>query len=173
MATPSTILAWGIAWTEEPGGLQSVGLQRVWRETQRLTLSLSPVPLGGCEEPMKVSSERARLQTAWCRVSISYWHSPKVHIQWLFQDPGWKPPLLWSLSWAPQPPDVSTPSVPTHSMSADLPWYSKKDCFVEQAFVFFHSCSYVFRRKHPYLTALMVPQSASHLLIVSAQQIFD
>ena len=29
MATPSTILAWGIAWTEEPGGLQSVGLQRV------------------------------------------------------------------------------------------------------------------------------------------------
>ena len=25
MATHSTILAWGIAWTEEPGGLQSRG----------------------------------------------------------------------------------------------------------------------------------------------------
>ena len=29
MATHSSILAWGIPWTEEPGGLQSVGLQRV------------------------------------------------------------------------------------------------------------------------------------------------
>ena len=28
MATPSSILAWRIPWTEEPGGLQSVGLQR-------------------------------------------------------------------------------------------------------------------------------------------------
>ena len=29
MATPSTILAWRIPWTEEPGGLQSLGSQRV------------------------------------------------------------------------------------------------------------------------------------------------
>ena len=29
MATHSSILAWEIPWTEEPGGLQSVGLQRV------------------------------------------------------------------------------------------------------------------------------------------------
>ena len=29
MATHSTVLAWEISWTEEPGGLQSVGLQRV------------------------------------------------------------------------------------------------------------------------------------------------
>ena len=29
MATYSSILAWKIAWTEEPGGLQSMGLQRV------------------------------------------------------------------------------------------------------------------------------------------------
>ena len=29
MATHSTILAWRIPWTEEPGGLQPVGLQRV------------------------------------------------------------------------------------------------------------------------------------------------
>ena len=27
--TPSSILAWEISWTEEPGGLQSLGLQRV------------------------------------------------------------------------------------------------------------------------------------------------
>ena len=28
-ATHSSILAWEIPWTEEPGGLQSIGLQRV------------------------------------------------------------------------------------------------------------------------------------------------
>ena len=31
MATHSSILAWGIPWTEEPGGLQSMGSQRVRR----------------------------------------------------------------------------------------------------------------------------------------------
>ena len=37
MATHSSILAWRISWTEEPGGLQSMGLQRVGH-TERLTL---------------------------------------------------------------------------------------------------------------------------------------
>ena len=31
MATQSSILAWRIPWTEEPGGLQFMGLQRVRR----------------------------------------------------------------------------------------------------------------------------------------------
>ena len=31
MATHSSILAWRIPWTEEPGGLQSIGWQRVGR----------------------------------------------------------------------------------------------------------------------------------------------
>ena len=29
MATHSSILAWKIPWTEEPGGLESMGLERV------------------------------------------------------------------------------------------------------------------------------------------------
>ena len=29
MAVPSTILVWKITWTEEPGGLQSLGSQRI------------------------------------------------------------------------------------------------------------------------------------------------
>ena len=32
MATHSSILAWKISWTEEPGRLQSMGLQRVGRD---------------------------------------------------------------------------------------------------------------------------------------------
>ena len=32
MATPSSVLAWSISRTEEPGGLQSMGLRRVRTE---------------------------------------------------------------------------------------------------------------------------------------------
>ena len=32
MATHSSILAWRIPWTEEPGGLQSIGSHRVGRD---------------------------------------------------------------------------------------------------------------------------------------------
>ena len=38
MATHSSILAWTIPWTEEPGGLRSMGSQRVG-QTERLTLA--------------------------------------------------------------------------------------------------------------------------------------
>ena len=31
MATCSSVLAWEIPWTEEPGGLQSMGSQKSWR----------------------------------------------------------------------------------------------------------------------------------------------
>ena len=42
MAAHSGIFAWRIPWTEEPGGLQSTGSQRV-KTTEQLTLSLSDV----------------------------------------------------------------------------------------------------------------------------------
>ena len=38
MATYSSVLAWRIPWTEEPGGPQSMGSQSM---TERLSLSLS------------------------------------------------------------------------------------------------------------------------------------
>ena len=33
MATPSSVPAWRIPWTEEPGGLYSMGLQRVGHDS--------------------------------------------------------------------------------------------------------------------------------------------
>ena len=39
MATHSSILAWGIPWTEETGKLQSMGLQRI-RYDEQLALAL-------------------------------------------------------------------------------------------------------------------------------------
>ena len=38
MATQSSALAWGTQWTEEPGGLQSMGLQRIGRDRARAML---------------------------------------------------------------------------------------------------------------------------------------
>jgi len=38
MATHSSILAWRIPWTEEPGGLQFMGLQRVGQELKLLSM---------------------------------------------------------------------------------------------------------------------------------------
>ena len=40
MATRSSILAWRIPWTEEPGGLQPTGLQRVQHDRATNTLEL-------------------------------------------------------------------------------------------------------------------------------------
>ena len=38
MATHSSFLAWRVPWTEEPGGLRSMGLQRVgWTGLKRLS----------------------------------------------------------------------------------------------------------------------------------------
>ena len=42
MATHSSILAWRIPWTEEPGGLQSIGSQRV-EPDRAISLSLGAV----------------------------------------------------------------------------------------------------------------------------------
>ena len=39
-ATHSSILAWRIPWTEEPGGLQSMGLQRVGHDSETNTSSI-------------------------------------------------------------------------------------------------------------------------------------
>ena len=40
MATRSSILAWKIPWTEEPGGLQSMGRREL--DTEQLTLHFNP-----------------------------------------------------------------------------------------------------------------------------------
>ena len=49
MATHSSTLAWTTPWTEEPGGLQSIGSIRV---TERLTLSLGNAKLTSVVLPM-------------------------------------------------------------------------------------------------------------------------
>ena len=46
MATHSSILTWRIPWTEEPGGLQSMGLQRVGHDgATNTSLSFFPISI--------------------------------------------------------------------------------------------------------------------------------
>ena len=47
MATHSSILAWRIPWTEEPGGLQSVGLQRVGDDSTQQHILWEVIPSPG------------------------------------------------------------------------------------------------------------------------------
>ena len=51
IATHSTILAWRIPWTEEPGGLQSTGSQRVGHDCSNLAHPLS------CMSPRKKNND--------------------------------------------------------------------------------------------------------------------
>ena len=54
MATHISILAWIMPWTEEPGGLQSMGLQSALLSalTERLMLSLSFTHMGRKARPL-------------------------------------------------------------------------------------------------------------------------
>ena len=49
MATHSCILAWRISWTQEPGGLQSIGLQRVGHRLKRLSMHIGRLCRGNVE----------------------------------------------------------------------------------------------------------------------------
>ena len=57
MATHSSILAWKISWTEEPGGLQSMALQRVGHDRATNTqFSRSEIGRVGKDTPDRIKS---------------------------------------------------------------------------------------------------------------------
>ena len=52
MATHSSILGWRIPWTEEPGGLQSMGSQRIRRDLMTKHCSGGPLALSNASAPL-------------------------------------------------------------------------------------------------------------------------
>ena len=62
MATHFSILAWEIPWTEEPGGLQSMGLQRVGHEgaTNTFTYTYTHVSIYVCVCEREREEKRVR-----------------------------------------------------------------------------------------------------------------
>ena len=65
MATHSSILAWKIPWTEEPGGLQSMGSQKVKHDWSNLALSI-------WVGPDKVEEEGGR-EILGCKIRQKKW----------------------------------------------------------------------------------------------------
>ena len=61
MATHFSILAWEISWMEEPGGLQSTGLQRVRRDWAISLFLFTSLPLGPPEK-LQIFEKKNRLQ---------------------------------------------------------------------------------------------------------------
>ena len=58
VATHSSILAWKIPWTEEPGGLQSTGSQRVGNDWVRNTFTVQNfIPFGALSDLSPVLTE--------------------------------------------------------------------------------------------------------------------
>ena len=69
MVTHSSILAWRIPWTEEPGGLQSMGSQRVRHaHVKNMLLVFKRMGLG-MSDPLK-----AALSTATCGSFYYYYY---------------------------------------------------------------------------------------------------
>ena len=70
MATHSNVLAWRTPWTEEPGGLQSMGLQKVeqdWRDWARVHMPSSVLP----QHLINTMTTRLRVCYAHLLLSIS------------------------------------------------------------------------------------------------------
>ena len=63
MATRSSIPAWRIPWTEEPGGLQSMGLQRVGHDWSKSAQELATV--AGVVSSMSTGPQDVRASEVW------------------------------------------------------------------------------------------------------------
>ena len=146
MATHSSILAWGIPWKEEPGWLQSMGLQRVEHNLattqQQLTLSFSY---------HLSSSLHHILQTNWtdflCTMSKVEKQKRNQDIAWFLLYPAgfthlWYLPGSWrdsglrtqvSCLMRSFPLQVNLPA-PVHTLKSS---YSQVLCGWDQTYTFF------------------------------------
>ena len=69
MAAHSSVLAWRIPWTEEPGGLQSVGSQESRTRLKRLSTRRRTEP-GGCSWGLHARILSAWSNTASCEIQL-------------------------------------------------------------------------------------------------------
>ena len=72
MATHSSILAWRSPWTEELGGLQSMGWQRVGH-TEQLTLLVIQDTCGGPQLSPNLHSPLYFPNNSLCHLNIVFW----------------------------------------------------------------------------------------------------
>ena len=110
MATYSSILAWRIPWTEEPGGLQSTGLQRVGHDwATSLTHSLTH-SLHGIHGVISISQMR-KLRISKVESPVQN-HSSYRSCSFVF--------FFWSCSFDSRVMYLSSDTPVTHSRTARL-----------------------------------------------------
>ena len=96
MATHSCILAWRIPWTEEPGGLQSAGSQRVKHDWVANTQRLVRVQKHWKPHIQGASPDQGVDQT----VGFLFLSLISVHgITWITRVNKWFPKLQWHVSY--------------------------------------------------------------------------
>ena len=79
MATQSSILAWKILWMEEPGGLQSMGSQRVRHDWMTNTFQLfTLIPVTYVENSFSFPE-----YSGLCYPKLGYLKSPLFSLKWL------------------------------------------------------------------------------------------
>ena len=72
MAPHSSVLAWRIPWTEEPGGLQSIGLQRGGYSESNLTHTHTHTPGPNMETLFETNNKDKYLQSSQRKRYLKY-----------------------------------------------------------------------------------------------------
>ena len=81
MTSHSSVLAWRIPWTEEPGGLQSIQSQRVGHDWSDLAPAPNQLPDSSLSYPMCSSGNRMIQLSCWTKATKSlHWISRKVRL---------------------------------------------------------------------------------------------
>ena len=82
MATHSSILAWKIPWTEEPGRLQSMGLQRVRHDWATSFLGLTGLIFLHSKGLSRVFSSITVQKSQFYGAQSSLWSNSHIHTCW-------------------------------------------------------------------------------------------
>ena len=106
MATHSSILAWRIPWSEEPGGLQSSSIHLFSHVWLFATHGLKP----------------AKLICPWNCLGKNTRVACHFLLQGIFQTQGLKPHLLNLLQWQADPLPLAIPGKPKSGQWDLLPW---------------------------------------------------
>ena len=86
MAVHSSILAWEIPWTEEPGGLQSIGLERVIHDlvTKRplcITESLCFIP--EINTTIYMNQLKPSIKQKFQKKQLTFCHTAPLKVRWI------------------------------------------------------------------------------------------
>ena len=156
MATHSSILAWRILWTEEPGGLQPMGSQRIgsnWAYTHSVSTEIrgwhfaqmSPLHLNGDSSLPSVAADGQQYKfLEWPRLFFPYCFdfsrkpyqrqttSGQYHLLTASAD---------GTTIIPEFQDALFPPTHTRFSTADTEWYLLPDCYIPCGHSFLLHCT--------------------------------